>query len=67
MTAGLGSSSLTTPAIEKSLEAGAAPLTAISIREAGVGGDKAITARFEPFEFAAGCQNIAGEDGDVSQ
>ena len=54
-------------AIEIGLQAGAATLPAISIREAGVGGDKAIPARFEPIKLTAGGENIGGEDGDVAQ
>src|SRR3546814_13835807 len=54
-------------ATEIGLQAGAATLPAISVREAGIGGGKTIPARFEPIKLAAGCENVVSEDGDVAQ
>src|SRR3546814_8581782 len=58
---------LAASATEIGLQAGAATLPAISVREAGVGGDETIPARFEPIKLATGCENVVSEDGDVAQ
>src|SRR3546814_3963605 len=58
---------LAASATEIGLQAGAATLPAISVREAGIGGGKTIPARFEPIKLAAGCENVVSEDGDVAQ
>src|SRR3546814_14760563 len=47
---------LAASATEIGLQAGAATLPAISVREAGVGGDETIPARFEPIKLATGCE-----------
>src|SRR3546814_18349819 len=58
-------SPLAASATEIGLPAGAATLPAISVREAGVGGDETIPARFEPIKPATGCEHGVSEDGAV--
>src|SRR3546814_20838726 len=58
---------LAASATEIGLQAGAATLPPISVREAGVGGDETIPARFAPIKLATGCENVVREDGYVAQ
>jgi hypothetical protein len=57
---------LAASALEIGAQAGAAT-AGDQRREAGVGGEQASAARFEPIELAAGRENIVREDGDVAQ